>query len=113
MRDAGGWKSKFYLVRMNIILNFLAIFSFLGLIGCSDVFSEKHQYAENLILKVEDFKEKEGRLPNDLSEIHLKEAEDSPAFYQKIDDNSFEVWYAIGFESKVYNSITKQWREEG
>lgn len=98
---------------MKIILKTLIIISFFNIICCSDVFSERREYAKNLILKVEEFKTKEGRYPNDVSEMDIQETEDSPAHYQKINDKSFEVWYAVGFESQIYNSITKEWREEG
>lgn len=87
--------------------------SFLILVGCCDTSCERHKYAQTIILKVENFNKKEGRLPVDVSEIGLIELENSPAFYQKIDDKSYQVWYAVGFESKIYNSITKKWREEG
>jgi|SRR5690606_10452801 len=96
-----------------IIKNLFIFLSSIFIFSCCGTFCKRQEYAENLILKIEAFKIKEKRFPVDVSELGLSESENSPAFYQKMDETSFEVWYAVGFESKIYNSKTKKWREEG
>ena len=97
--------------------NYKFIFIFLiisfFMTSCCGEFCEREDYANEIILKLENFKQENGHLPKNLSEINLIETEDSKAHYIRISDNEFEVWYAVGFESKIYNSITKKWREEG
>src|SRR5690606_34644620 len=90
---------------------FLIISFFLT--SCCGEFCEREKYAHEIFLKIENFKQENGHLPKNLSEIDLIETEDSKAHYIRISDNEFEVWYAIGFESKIYNSKTKKWKEEG
>lgn len=90
---------------------FLIISFFLT--SCCGEFCEREKYAHEIILKIENFKQENGHLPKNLSEIDLIETEDSKAHYIRISDNEFEVWYVIGFESKIYNSKTKKWKEEG
>ena len=34
-------------------------------------------------------------------------------FYQKTSVSTYKVWYSIGFESNVYRSQTKDWKEVG
>jgi len=81
--------------------------------SCCGEFCKREKYAQEIIQKTENFKQEKGYYPKDLSEIGLMETEDSKAYYIKVSDNEFEVWYAIGFESKIYNSKTKKWKEEG
>ena len=66
-----------------------------------------------MIKSVEKFRIEKGKLPNDVSEIGIKEDIDSPAYYSKETDSTYKVWYAIGFESNVYYSEKQQWKEEG
>ncbi|MCT8341269.1 hypothetical protein MG296_14500 [Flavobacteriaceae bacterium TK19130] len=85
----------------------------LGLISCCDYFCERHKYAESIIQKVEKFKSENQRLPENVSEIELKETTESEAFYSKTSDSTYTVWYAIGFDSNVYTSETKEWNTKG
>ena len=84
------------------------------LTSCCDTFCEREKFAKELVLKVENFQEKNGRLPNNVLEMGMpEELEDGRAFYEKKTDSTFIVWYGIGFESKVYYSEKKVWKEEG
>jgi hypothetical protein len=54
------------------------------------------------------------RLPKNISEIGLKEAMDSPAFYQMENDSTYIVWYGLGLgESNTYHSSSKEWKIGG
>lgn len=99
-------------MKKNVVLIFLLILSF-SILSCCDTFGERENYAHELIQKVEKFKNTNNRLPNDSSELGITENENSKAFYLKKTNAEFEIWYAIGFESMIYNSKTKKWREEG
>jgi hypothetical protein len=99
---------------MKRLVQILTIASLIGLYSCCDVLCERHDYAEMLIAKVEKFKKENNRLPKEVSEIGLKEWEDSPAFYRFTNDTSYVVWYGLAVgSSKVFRSTTKKWTEEG
>lgn len=73
--------------------------------------SDKKEYAELLIEKVEFFKSQANRLPKNISELNLIEKENSKAFYQLETDTSYIIWYGLSLgESKTYNSINKKWK---
>lgn len=81
--------------------------------SCCDLLCERQQHAESLIEKVETFKQETGRLPENEQELKM-EAQMHLSFYKKINNEEFEVWYGTGLgASKIYNSKTKTWREEG
>ena len=96
--------------RLYQILTFAIL---LGLSSCCDFVCERHKYAESMIEKIEKYRIVNGRLPEDVTEIGLVETDESPAYYSKTSDSTYTVWYAIGFESNVYQSQTKEWKEEG
>jgi hypothetical protein len=92
---------------------FLILISFVFIYSCCDTFCERENYANDLIQKVEKFKEEYNRLPENSFELEIIEDEFSKAYYHKISKSEYEIWYAVGFESMIYNSKTKKWREEG
>lgn len=81
--------------------------------SCCGTFCERENYANDLIQSVEKFKEENNRLPENLLELRIIEKDFPKAYYHKINNSEDEVWYAVGFESMIYNSKTKKWREEG
>ena len=84
------------------------------LIFSCDASSDKEEYAEIIIEKVDQFKSENDRLPNDVREIGLTEMEDSPAFYEKTSDSTYQVWYGLSLgESKIFNSQTQEWTTGG
>ncbi len=98
--------AKYFKIRL---LKFSYIFFVIILNSCCDTFCEREKYATSLIEKIENYKMKFGRYPENLDVFHIKENEDSPAFYTKTSDSTYIVWYSLGFESKVYDSMTKKW----
>ncbi len=86
---------------------------YFGLNSCCDTFCKRHKHAEFLIDKIEKFRTENGRLPKNLSEINVIVNDKTSVYYLKISNSTYEVWYGIGFESNIYNSKTKEWREEG
>ncbi len=79
-----------------------------------DASSDKEEYAQKIIEKVDQFESENNRLPNDVSEIGLTELENSPAFYEKTSDSTYRVWYGVSLgESRAYNSDTQEWEIGG
>jgi hypothetical protein len=100
------------MVRKTILI--FAILLMTLLISCCDLFCNREKFAKVLIEKVESYQIKYGKLPNDISELGIKEKPgEESAYYEKKTDSTFIVWYAIGFESMVYYSDKKVWKEEG
>lgn len=84
------------------------------LISCCDIICKRQKHAELIIQRVEIFRQKTGRLPERVTEVSIDDNQDSLSFYQKINDDEYEVWYGLSVgTSKVYNSKTKEWKEEG
>jgi hypothetical protein len=62
-----------------------------------------------LIRRVEDFRRKNGRLPEGSTEFGT-EYEDSGVFYQKTSSRDYVVWFGTSLgESEVYDSATRKW----
>lgn len=73
--------------------------------------TEKIKLGNEVVAKVEKFKTEKGRLPNNLTELGIKEHESGPIYYKKESESKYIVWFGkeLG-ESVTYNSETKQWK---
>ena len=97
---------------MKQIISILTILFFLN--GCCGLLCERQKNAELIIEKVEVYKQEKGILPENVTEIGIDDKQDSLSFYIKKSQDEYEVWYGLGLgTSKIYNSRTKKWREEG
>ena len=68
--------------------------------------------AKRDIIKIEAFRQAQGRLPETLSEISVQEDESGPVYYQKKDETSYILWYGLSLgESETYDSRTGIWQE--
>jgi len=84
------------------------------LIGCCDLLCERQKHAELIIEKVEQFRIEKGELPERVTEVGIDDNQDHLSFYMKKSKDEYEVWYGLTLgSSKIYNSKTKKWREEG
>ena len=82
-----------------------------GLIGCNHA---NQRLGEQVVAKVENFRQINGRLPESLQEIgiQVKSLSDPPVYYLKKDSDHYIVWYGLSLgESMAYDSQTKQWEE--
>jgi len=72
--------------------------------------SQRKAEANRIIVKIDDFKGRNQRLPGSLSEIGIVENEEGPIYYKKINDTNYEIWFGreLG-ESTTYRSATHQW----
>lgn len=77
---------------------------------------EDKQYEKvgnELIEKVEEYHDRTGELPSSVSEIGIKENMRDGPYYEKVDSNSYKVYFSIGFDSyKVYYSEIDEWKDE-
>ena len=74
-------------------------------------FSDKTTKGNEAIIKIEEFKSKNGKLPNSLSEVEIVETENGPIYYERKNDSKYILWFGkeLG-ESVTYDSDTKQWK---
>lgn len=75
-----------------------------------DKYRMKHEGGK-IIRVIEDFKLKQGRLPDSRAEAGLPDTESTQPFYKKISSTDYELFYAIGFDDGyIYYSNTKKWQ---
>jgi len=82
-----------------------------GLIGC---YHARQRLGEQVVAKVEKFRQVNGRLPDSLQEIgiEVKSLSDPPVYYLKKSSDHYIVWYGLNLgESMTYDSHTKLWEE--
>jgi len=77
--------------------------------GCNSEKTLKEQ-GNDLVKKIEAFKDENGYLPERLSDIGIEEKMEGPLFYRKWDSVNYTVWYGTDVgESMTYYSDTKEW----
>lgn len=85
-----------------------------SLSSCCDILCERQKHAKMIIEKVEAYRQETGKLPEKVTEVGIDDNQDHLSFYIKKGENEYEIWYGLGLgTSKIYNSKTKKWREEG
>ena len=74
-------------------------------------YGDKIAQGNEIAAKVEKFKNENGKLPDALSEIGVKETESGPIYYRKESESKYILWFGkeLG-ESVIYDSETKQWK---
>jgi uncharacterized protein YxeA len=91
-----------------VLITIVAIFYFR--------YAENESYINNgkeLIEKVEEYKQKNGGLPETASDIGVIETMGEGPYYEKIDSLKYIVYFNIGFDDrKVYYSHLKEWIDE-
>lgn len=86
------------------------IFALTVVFGFACGYGDKLKQGNQVIAKVEKFKNEKGRLPNNLSEIGIVETESGPIYYKKESETKYVVWFGkeLG-ESATYDSEIKKW----
>jgi CRISPR/Cas system-associated protein Csx1 len=70
----------------------------------------KLKIGNEIVNKIENFKKETGKLPENLTEIGIKETEEGPVYYEKESETKYLLWFGTTLgESVSYNSETKQW----
>lgn len=63
-----------------------------------------------VIKKIENYRSKNNRLPESLTNIGIEEKEEGPIYYRKDSETDYVVWYGLTIgESRIYDSKTKTW----
>lgn len=79
--------------------------------SCRLFHRDKFNLGDEAIAKIENFKKDNGRLPESLAEIGIRETEGGPVFYQKKNSSRYIVSFTTGFDDGyAYDSETKEWR---
>jgi hypothetical protein len=92
-------------------VSLLVLGSVLGMLSCK---SGTQKLGEQVVAKVEEFRQTHGKLPESLDEIgiQVKSESDPPVYYRKESNDHYIVWYGLSLgESMVYDSQTKKWEE--
>jgi hypothetical protein len=70
----------------------------------------KQELGEDIVKRIERFRQDNKRLPDSLSELGVKEKLEGPVYYKKSDEHHYTVWYGTSVgESMTYNSDTGRW----
>jgi hypothetical protein len=74
---------------------------------------DRKDAAEEIVKRVETFRQQHDRLPGSLSDIGMQGDESGPAYYERKDDQRYIAWYGTTLgHSVVYHSDTRRWTEE-
>ena len=66
--------------------------------------------ANQIIVKLENFKKENNRLPDSLSGIGIEEKEEGPIYYRKTGDATYKIWFGTSLgESVTYDSEKRKW----
>jgi hypothetical protein len=91
--------------------NKIIMFVLLALIlCCCNPNRSLEKQGNELVKKIEVYKEKNGELPKTLEDLGIKETLEGPLFYVKCDSVNYMVYYGTTLgESMYYYSDTKKW----
>ena len=79
-------------------------------VACNTRETELLEQGNQLVQKIENYRDVKGYVPNDLGDIGIVEKEEGPLHYQKLSNSNYEVWFGISLgESKTYYSNKKSW----
>ena len=103
-------------MKKKTILSILIVISILISVIICFRYIENDNYlkrGDELINKIELYRKQYNMLPEDISELGVKESMSDGPYYEKQDSMHYVVFFTIGFdESKVYSSETKKWGNE-
>jgi len=65
---------------------------------------------QELITRVESFRQEHHRLPESLEEAGIRDPDSLRVYYKKCDDSKYLVWFGTTLgESMTYNPVTRKW----
>lgn len=104
MKGKSWWLYTLFLLPVGI-LGFYICFSWYD-------YYHRKQLASEAIVRIENYKNKNGKLPENLSDVGLIESEDTVVQYQKNGDTEYIVWFGLSLgESATYSSESRQWND--
>jgi hypothetical protein len=97
-----------YIVKQFSILTVLILLIF----SCNRREDHLEIFGYSVIQKIEHYRKSNGFLPEKLTEIEIKETEEGPLYYDKIDDLNYSLSFGTTLgESKIYYSDSKKWEK--
>lgn len=97
-----------YIVKQFSILIVLILLIF----SCNRREDHMEIFGFSVIQKIENYRKSNGYLPKKLSEIGIKETEEGPFYYDKINDVNYSLSFGTTLgESKIYYSDSKKWEK--
>jgi hypothetical protein len=87
-----------------ILLLLVSIF----ICSCTD---NREKVGEEIYLKIVQYRNSKGHLPDSLGEMGVEEKIEGPIYYTKQSDSTFIIYYSRGLgESIIYEPKTGKWR---
>ncbi len=91
-------------------LKSILLISSVILLGACLASPSKRELAEQVISRLESYREREGQLPDSLNQVGLNVVEEGPIYYEKRTNSSYILWYGLDLgESMTYDSVEKRW----
>lgn len=79
--------------------------------SCTD---NREKVGEEIYLKIVQYRNSKGHLPDSLGEIGVEEKMEGPIYYTKQSDSTFIIYYSGGLgESIIYEPNTGKWKSDG
>jgi len=70
----------------------------------------REKIGNDVIKKIENYRLKNNKLPESLTDIGIEEKEEGPIYYRKDSETDYIVWYGLTLgESRIYDSKAKTW----
>lgn len=92
------------------VLTVIVLFYFIFLRNWRE--NDLKNQGDQLIDKIERYRDEKGVLPNHLADIGVAETADYPLYYQKKDSINYIIWFGTSLgESVTFYSDSKQWEE--
>lgn len=93
-----------------VVLKGLVLLFLIMIVGCNNAEKKLIEQGDELVLKIEKYKEEKGHLPNSIEDVGVKETMEGPLFYVRMDSVNYMVYFGTSLgESMIYYSDTKDW----
>lgn len=98
------------LLGLIVLAALLLLAASFGLIPDRVAYRDRFAEGEEVIERIERYRQQHGRLPVSLREVGVEERLDSPVYYVRRDSGRYEVWFGTTLgESITYRSEKQAW----
>ncbi|HRS68793.1 MAG TPA: hypothetical protein P5288_01280 [Bacteroidales bacterium] len=74
--------------------------------------AEYKNKGNKLIERIESYRQRQGELPDNITELGMEPGMGEGPYYEKIDSAKYIIYFNIGFDNTfTYYSDTKKWKE--
>ena len=96
-------------MRFKMIIYLIAMLIY-GILSCDNIESGMVKRGNEIVKKIENYRDVYGDLPDSLREVGVKEG---PVYYWKVDSVNYILWFGTYLgESVIYYSDSKRWEKE-